>query len=219
MRTIRASGKRSRTRRSSAAWSWRASRQPGPRSWLPAPGPGPGPAGRDPAVRGGERPRSPPRRLAPDGARRHAPAHPRGRRRAAPGGVSPGGVPVRHRAALHPPRRGVGALPRRDDPDPRVGRSSMSALLALPRGLVRVLEALRAAGGRPYVVGGAVRDAILGLSPTNFDVEVYGLPAERVRDVLSAAGRVDAVGQSFTVYKLSGLDGIAEAVDVSLPRR
>ncbi len=95
----------------------------------------------------------------------------------------------------------------------------MSALLALPRGLVRVLEALRAAGGRPYVVGGAVRDAILGLSPTNFDVEVYGLPAERVRDVLSAAGRVDAVGQSFTVYKLSGLDGSAEAVDVSLPRR
>jgi tRNA nucleotidyltransferase (CCA-adding enzyme) len=95
----------------------------------------------------------------------------------------------------------------------------VTALLALPPGLVRVLDALRAAGGRPYLVGGAVRDSILGLSPTNFDVEVYGLPAERVRTVLSAVGRVDAVGQSFTVYKVSGLDGITEAVDVSLPRR
>jgi len=95
----------------------------------------------------------------------------------------------------------------------------VTALLALPHGLVRVLEALRAAGGRPYLVGGAVRDAILGLPPSELDVEVYGLPAERVRDVLGAAGRVDTVGQSFTVYKLSGLDGVAGAVDVSLPRR
>jgi len=30
--------------------------------------------------------------------------------------------------------------------------------LALPAGLRRLVEALRAAGGRPYVVGGAVRD-------------------------------------------------------------
>jgi tRNA nucleotidyltransferase (CCA-adding enzyme) len=96
---------------------------------------------------------------------------------------------------------------------------ALAALRALPHGLVRVLDALRAAGGRPYLVGGAVRDAILDRSTTNLDVEVYGLPAERVRDVLSASGRVDTVGQAFTVYKLSGLDGATEAVDVSLPRR
>jgi tRNA nucleotidyltransferase (CCA-adding enzyme) len=95
----------------------------------------------------------------------------------------------------------------------------VTALLDLPPGLVRVLDALRAAGGRPFLVGGAVRDAILGLPTTDFDVEVYGLPAERVREVLGAVGRVDAVGQSFAVYKVSGLDGITEAVDVSLPRR
>jgi len=96
---------------------------------------------------------------------------------------------------------------------------ALAALSALHHGLIRVLDALRAAGGRPFLVGGAVRDAILGLSTTNLDVEVYGLPAERVRSVLSAAGRVDAVGQAFTVYKVSGLDGATEAVDVSLPRR
>src|SRR5258705_308829 len=120
-----------------------------------------------------------------------------GLRPPAPGGgggpppprLSPGGVPVRHRAPLLAPRRGVGPLPRRDDPVVGVGRPSVTALLALPPGLVRVFDALRAAGGRPFLVGGAVRDAILGLSTTDFDVEVYGLPAERVREVLGAAGR------------------------------
>jgi len=91
--------------------------------------------------------------------------------------------------------------------------------LDVPRGLVRLLEALREAGGRPYVVGGAVRDALLGLPRADFDVEVYRLPADRLPAVLGGAGRVDAVGQSFTVYKLSGLEGVPGTVDVSLPRR
>ena len=91
--------------------------------------------------------------------------------------------------------------------------------LALPAGLRRLVEALRAAGGRPYVVGGAVRDALLGLPLADFDVEVFGLPAERLAGVLSTVGKVDAAGQAFTVYKLSGLPDVRGAVDVSLPRR
>lgn len=89
----------------------------------------------------------------------------------------------------------------------------------LPAGVTRLAGALAAAGGRPFVVGGAVRDALLGLPVTDFDVEVFGLEAESLRRVLEGLGRVDAVGQAFTVYKLSGLDGVAGAVDVSLPRR
>jgi len=91
--------------------------------------------------------------------------------------------------------------------------------LALPAGLRRLVEPLRAAGGRPYVVGGAVRDALLGLPLADFDVEVFGLPAERLAGVLSAVGKVDAAGQAFTVFKVSGLEGVSGAVDVSLPRR
>lgn len=91
--------------------------------------------------------------------------------------------------------------------------------LALPAGLRRLLDALRAAGGRPYVVGGAVRDALLGLPLSDFDVEVFGLPAERLATVLSAVGKVDAAGQAFTVYKVSGLPDVPGAVDVALPRR
>jgi tRNA nucleotidyltransferase (CCA-adding enzyme) len=91
--------------------------------------------------------------------------------------------------------------------------------LALPPGLARLVAALRAAGGRPYVVGGAVRDGLLGFPVKDFDVEVFGLPVERLEPVLAGHGRVDAVGQAFRVYKLSGVEGVPGAVDVALPRR
>ncbi len=91
--------------------------------------------------------------------------------------------------------------------------------LPLPAGVRGLVAALSAAGGRPYVVGGAVRDALLGLPSTDYDVEVFGLAPDRLAEVLATVGRVDAVGQAFRVFKLSGLAGVPGAVDVSLPRR
>lgn len=91
--------------------------------------------------------------------------------------------------------------------------------LPIPPSLRRVIDALAARGGRPFVVGGAVRDALLGLAAYDLDVEVFGLPADAVRDVLAHFGPVNAVGEAFTVFKLGGLDGLVGAVDVSLPRR
>jgi tRNA nucleotidyltransferase (CCA-adding enzyme) len=91
--------------------------------------------------------------------------------------------------------------------------------LALPAGVERLLAAVKQAGGRPYLVGGAVRDALLGLPVTDFDVEVFGLDVKPLRAALSTLGGVDEVGQAFTVFKVSGLPGTADAVDVSIPRR
>ena len=80
-------------------------------------------------------------------------------------------------------------------------------------GLVLALaHAVRAEGGRAVLVGGWVRDALLGLTSKDADVEVFGLPASRLRAVLEGLGRVDTVGESFTVFKI-------DSVDVSLPRR
>jgi tRNA nucleotidyltransferase (CCA-adding enzyme) len=89
----------------------------------------------------------------------------------------------------------------------------------LPAGLRGLLERLRDAGGAPYVVGGAVRDALLGRALQDYDVEVFRLPADRLRTLLDQAGHVNAVGEAFTVFKLTGLEGVPGAVDVSLPRR
>ena len=95
----------------------------------------------------------------------------------------------------------------------------MKPLLELPSGLSRLFDVLRAEGGRPFLVGGSVRDALLGLPVKEFDVEIYGLEGDRLRAVLAAHFRVDAVGAAFTVYKVSGVPGLEGAVDVALPRR
>ncbi|MBP5639627.1 MAG: HD domain-containing protein [Victivallales bacterium] len=79
--------------------------------------------------------------------------------------------------------------------------------------LGKVCEIVRAAGGRALFVGGCVRDALLGQAPKDFDIEVYGLGARQLCDILSRHYRLDTVGASFGVIKLHGLD-----VDISLPR-
>ena len=53
-----------------------------------------------------------------------------------------------------------------------------------------------------------MRDALLGLPLKDFDVEVFGLAPDALREVLAGLGRVNAVGEAFTVYKVSGLAGV-----------
>lgn len=79
-----------------------------------------------------------------------------------------------------------------------------------------LIARLLAAGGRPVLVGGMVRDHLLGLDCKDVDIEVFGLSLERLTETLSAFGEVHAVGKCFGVLKLR-LDGYE--VDVSLPRR
>ncbi len=87
--------------------------------------------------------------------------------------------------------------------------------MQLPEPLVKVLQALRRVG-RPRVVGGCVRDWLLGLEPKDFDVEVPGVNFETLHGVLAPFGATDVVGRSFGVIKLR-LDG--KEYDFSLPRR
>lgn len=80
-----------------------------------------------------------------------------------------------------------------------------------------VLDSLRAAGGVPLVVGGAVRDAVFGHTVKDVDIETYHLTPAKLVQALSKHGKVDLVGQSFGVYKIRLKNG--EDLDVSLPRR
>ena len=85
----------------------------------------------------------------------------------------------------------------------------------LPAQLLAVLQAVRKVG-RPRVVGGCVRDWLLGLEPKDFDVEVPGVNFETLHRVLAPFGATDVVGRSFGVIKLR-LGGTE--YDFSLPRR
>ncbi|HVQ15557.1 MAG TPA: HD domain-containing protein [Vicinamibacterales bacterium] len=105
-----------------------------------------------------------------------------------------------------------------------------------PPFVAAIASGVRDAGGRALVVGGWVRDTLLRESrapnlesrSTNpesripnpgkdIDMEVFGIAAEKLPGLLASFGRVEAVGQSFPVYKVVGPDGVA--IDVALPRR
>jgi tRNA nucleotidyltransferase (CCA-adding enzyme) len=75
-----------------------------------------------------------------------------------------------------------------------------------------IAVAVRDAGGRALIVGGWVRDRLRGHQSKDIDIEVFGIPQDRLAELLARFGRVEAVGQSFAVYKVAG-------IDVSLPRR
>ena len=81
-------------------------------------------------------------------------------------------------------------------------------------------RAVAGRGGRALLVGGYVRDELLGRAPKDADIEVYGLEAPDLRATLEKLGRVDCVGESFRVYKLVWhAQKIRYELDVSLPRR
>ncbi|MGN0852118.1 MAG: CCA tRNA nucleotidyltransferase [Kiritimatiellia bacterium] len=79
----------------------------------------------------------------------------------------------------------------------------------------RIAERVRAAGGRALMVGGSVRDLLLGgIAVKDVDLEVFRLAPERLQEIIGAEFAFDACGLSFGVLKLKSC-----AIDVSLPRR
>lgn len=63
-----------------------------------------------------------------------------------------------------------------------------------------------------------MRDHLRGEPSKDVDVEVFGIPQDGVASLLSRFGRVEAVGQSFPVYKLIDNTHTGD-IDVALPRR
>jgi tRNA nucleotidyltransferase (CCA-adding enzyme) len=80
-----------------------------------------------------------------------------------------------------------------------------------------MLDAVRRIG-RPRLVGGGVRDWLLGLAAKDYDVEVAGVNFETLQRVLAPFGATDVIGRSFGVIKVRSAATGAE-YDFSLPRR
>ncbi len=93
----------------------------------------------------------------------------------------------------------------------------MNRDIPLPPDLRAMLDAVRRVG-RPRLVGGGVRDWLLGLEPKDFDVEVAGSDFETLHRALVPFGSTDVVGRSFGVIKVRSRVSGAE-YDFSLPRR
>ncbi len=83
----------------------------------------------------------------------------------------------------------------------------------IPDQVSEIARAVADQGGRALLVGGCVRDELMGVQPKDWDLEVYGIEPARLRELLDRFGSINVVGEAFTVYKLGA------HLDVSIPRR
>lgn len=85
----------------------------------------------------------------------------------------------------------------------------------LPGRLLKIAGDIRAAGGRAFLVGGWVRDAMLGKNCRDYDIEVYDMAQDALVPLLSKYGRTNLVGKAFGVIHLA-MKGLS--LDFSFPR-
>src|SRR5437764_14857331 len=85
--------------------------------------------------------------------------------------------------------------------------------MEIPETILELAKAVHDQGGRAMLVGGCVRDELMGQQPKDWDLEVYGVESARLREILDRFGTVNVVGEAFTVYKLG------PHLDISIPRR
>lgn len=85
----------------------------------------------------------------------------------------------------------------------------------LPHRLLNIAGEIREAGGRAYLVGGWVRDALLGKNCRDYDVEVYDLTQDDLLPILKKYGKTNLVGKAFGVIHLA-MRGLS--LDFSFPR-
>lgn len=76
-----------------------------------------------------------------------------------------------------------------------------------------IAKKVNSKGGHAYFVGGYVRDKIRNISNDDIDIEIHGLSADDLEEILSLFGHVNKLGKSFGIYKIEHSN-----LDIALPR-
>ena len=84
--------------------------------------------------------------------------------------------------------------------------------------VVSLVDAVRQAGGRVCMVGGTLRDFLLGKPCKDLDLLVTGLPQTDLMRLLRRRGQVQRVGQAFGVLKFRPREWDGSPIDIALPR-
>jgi tRNA nucleotidyltransferase/poly(A) polymerase len=78
-----------------------------------------------------------------------------------------------------------------------------------------ILKAIKEKHGKPYIVGGAVRDLIRGKDLIkDLDIEVFNLKKEQLIEILSKFGKINELGKQFSIFQIQGFPNI----DIAIPR-
>ena len=99
---------------------------------------------------------------------------------------------------------------------PDLGNQIQAALQADPEA-AEAASILQGVGGNVFVVGGAIRDIMLGKKPKDVDLMVSGLAPQQIEEALQHEGKVDITGKSFGVYRFKNVEG-SPGVEIALPR-
>ena len=78
--------------------------------------------------------------------------------------------------------------------------------------LRRITELLEPEGAELYLVGGCVRDSLLGFPPKDIDIEVFRCESPALVSRLREQFKIDCIGKSFGVHHIAG-----QSIDISLP--
>jgi tRNA nucleotidyltransferase (CCA-adding enzyme) len=81
----------------------------------------------------------------------------------------------------------------------------------------KFVKDLRWSGGEVYIVGGGVRDDIMGRKPKDIDLIVTRLPLEKIIKVLEKYGNVNDNGAPYGIVKFTP-QGQKEVIDIVIPR-
>ncbi|MCH8187797.1 MAG: hypothetical protein IIB66_03680, partial [Proteobacteria bacterium] len=92
--------------------------------------------------------------------------------------------------------------------------SDFSSYFKILEKLVPILKEMVKNDGKPYLVGGTVRDFVLEQKIKDIDIEVHAMTIENLEKCLQKFGQVKLVGKKFGVLRLENID-----VDWSLPRK
>jgi len=82
--------------------------------------------------------------------------------------------------------------------------------------LIELSNKISSIGGRAFLVGGCIRDAILGFKSKDIDIEVFNITKDELLEILKQFGDIDTVGESFEVIKLTTFN---QDFDISFPRK
>ncbi len=87
----------------------------------------------------------------------------------------------------------------------------------IPDKLKKFCEKIVSEGGKPYLVGGSVRDYLLDMPFKDYDLEVFNIQPKHLRKICRRSGRVSLVGAAFAVLKVELEKSLT--IDVSMPRK
>lgn len=81
------------------------------------------------------------------------------------------------------------------------------------KAIIEIAKIIKHFKGQTLITGGAVRDNLLGITPKDWDLEVFNIEPKKLLIILSKYFNIFEVGKSFGVFKIDKFN-----IDISIPR-